>query len=193
MEECALALEVLADVPRPVSAPRGPAHRRARPIADMERLEDSGADCEETALPPWEHALPIFSVGVRVHPPRPLRRAPRRVLARPAAQAGSRLRAARRRLSRALGRGRRLAAALRARAALRRARLPHADVRPAARRGGGDAGLSRPRHGRVRPFNWLGWPSATTRDGVLFSGRSDATVLAAALAWERELPPPTIY
>ena len=43
----------------------------------------------------------------------------------------------------------------------------------------------------VRPFNWLGWPSATTRDGVLFSGRSDATVLAAALAWERELPPPT--
>ena len=41
----------------------------------------------------------------------------------------------------------------------------------------------------VRPFNWLGWPSATTRDGVMFSGRSDATVLAAALAWERELPP----
>ena len=37
----------------------------------------------------------------------------------------------------------------------------------------------------VRPFNWLGWPSATTRDGVLFSGRSDATVLAAALAWEQ--------
>jgi hypothetical protein len=45
---------------------------------------------------------------------------------------------------------------------------------------------------RVRPFNWLGWPSATTRDGVMFSGRSDATVLAAALAWERELPPVTI-
>ena len=46
--------------------------------------------------------------------------------------------------------------------------------------------------GRVRPFNWLGWPSATTRDGVMFSGRSDATVLAAALAWEQELPPATI-
>jgi VWFA-related protein len=45
---------------------------------------------------------------------------------------------------------------------------------------------------RVRPFNWLGWPSATTRDGVMFSGRSDATVLAAALAWERELPPVAI-
>ena len=41
---------------------------------------------------------------------------------------------------------------------------------------------------RVRPFNWLGWPSATTRDGVMFSGRSDATVLAAALAWERSSP-----
>ena len=46
---------------------------------------------------------------------------------------------------RALGRGRRLASALRARAALRRARLAHADVRPAARRGGGDARLPRPR------------------------------------------------
>ncbi len=45
--------------------------------------------------------------------------------------------------------------------------------------------------GTVRPFNWLGWPSATTRDGVMFSGRSDATVLAAALAWEQELPPAT--
>ncbi|MDX6596203.1 MAG: hypothetical protein QOE87_90, partial [Gaiellales bacterium] len=45
----------------------------------------------------------------------------------------------------------------------------------------------------VRPFNWLGWPSATTRDGVMFSGRSDATVLAAALAWEADLPPATTF
>ena len=45
----------------------------------------------------------------------------------------------------------------------------------------------------VRPFNWLGWPSATTRDGVMISGRSDATVLAAALAWERDLPPAVTY
>ena len=45
----------------------------------------------------------------------------------------------------------------------------------------------------VRPFNWLGWPSATTRDGVMFSGRSDATVLAAALAWEADLPPAKTY
>jgi hypothetical protein len=27
----------------------------------------------------------------------------------------------------------------------------------------------------------------------MFSGRSDETVLAAALAWERELPPVTTY
>ena len=45
----------------------------------------------------------------------------------------------------------------------------------------------------VRPFNWLGWPSATTRDGVLFSGRSDETVLAAALAWERGAAPAKTY
>ena len=30
-------------------------------IADMARLEASGAHCEEAALPPWEHALPIFA------------------------------------------------------------------------------------------------------------------------------------
>jgi len=45
----------------------------------------------------------------------------------------------------------------------------------------------------VRPFNWLGWPSATTRDGLMLSGRSDAVVLAAALAWERDLPPAATY
>jgi Asp-tRNA(Asn)/Glu-tRNA(Gln) amidotransferase A subunit family amidase len=36
----------------------------------------------------------------------------------------------------------------------------------------------------TRAFNHLGWPSCTTRDGLMFSGRDDATVLAAALAWE---------
>lgn len=36
----------------------------------------------------------------------------------------------------------------------------------------------------TRAFNHLGWPSCTTRDGLMISGRDDATVLAAALAWE---------
>jgi aspartyl-tRNA(Asn)/glutamyl-tRNA(Gln) amidotransferase subunit A len=36
----------------------------------------------------------------------------------------------------------------------------------------------------TRAFNHLGWPSCTTRDGLMISGRDDATVLGAALAWE---------
>jgi Asp-tRNA(Asn)/Glu-tRNA(Gln) amidotransferase A subunit family amidase len=41
----------------------------------------------------------------------------------------------------------------------------------------------------TRPFNALGWPSATTRDGTMFSGQSEEAVLGAALAWEEGLPP----
>ena len=40
----------------------------------------------------------------------------------------------------------------------------------------------------TRAFNHLGWPSCTTRDGLMISGRDDTTVLAAALAWEAAIP-----
>lgn len=45
----------------------------------------------------------------------------------------------------------------------------------------------------TRAFNHLGWPSCTTRDGLMISGRDAATVMAAALAWEATLgdTPPT--
>ena len=39
----------------------------------------------------------------------------------------------------------------------------------------------------TRAFNHLGWPSCTTRDGLMISGRDDTTVMAAALAWEETL------
>jgi Asp-tRNA(Asn)/Glu-tRNA(Gln) amidotransferase A subunit family amidase len=39
----------------------------------------------------------------------------------------------------------------------------------------------------TRAFNHLGWPSCTTRDGLMISGRDDTTVLAAALAWEETM------
>jgi aspartyl-tRNA(Asn)/glutamyl-tRNA(Gln) amidotransferase subunit A len=47
----------------------------------------------------------------------------------------------------------------------------------------------------TRPFNYLGWPAATTRDGLMFAGRSDTKVLGAALAWEASLEdePPTLW
>ena len=62
MEECALALEVLVDMPRPYPRLAGLRVGVLDPIADMDRLEDSAGDVEEAALPPWEHALPIFAV-----------------------------------------------------------------------------------------------------------------------------------
>ena len=36
----------------------------------------------------------------------------------------------------------------------------------------------------TRPVNWLGWPSAVTRDGLMHTGLDEAAVLAHALAWE---------
>jgi aspartyl-tRNA(Asn)/glutamyl-tRNA(Gln) amidotransferase subunit A len=193
MEECALALEVLAEVPRPYPRLAGLRIGVLDPIADMDRLEDSGADCEEAALPPWEHALPIFAVECAfTH--RDLY-AGRRDEYSPD-------------LQRKLAPGFELpAVAYRALWAevdawrLRCARELHYDVLVSPTMSC-DLPLVEEEEtpdyrarvtGRVRPFNWLGWPSATTRDGVMFSGRSDETVLAAALAWERELPPVTTY
>ena len=192
MEECALALEVLADVPRPYPRLAGLRIGVLEPIADMDRLEDCGAECEEAALPPWEHALPIFAVECAfVH--RDLY-AERRDEYSPD-------------LQRKLAPGFELpAVAYRALWAeveawrVRCARELHYDVLvsptlpcdlPLVEEEETPEYRSR-MTARVRPFNWLGWPSATTRDGVMFSGRSDETVLAAALAWERELPPVTI-
>ena len=193
MEECALALEVLADVPHPVPRLAGLRIGVLDPIADMERLEESGAACEETALPPWEHALPLFNAECAyVH--RDLY-AERRDEYSPD-------------LQRKLAPGFELpAVAYRALWAevdawrLRCRRELHYDVLVAPTLScelplveeEETPSLRARVTANVRPFNWLGWPSATTRDGVLFSGRSDATVLAAALAWESELPPPTTF
>ncbi|HET6173354.1 MAG TPA: amidase [Gaiellales bacterium] len=190
MEECALALEVLADLPRPYPRLAGLRVGVLDPIAEMDRLEDSGADVEETALPPWEHALPIFAAECAyIH--RDLfseRRDEYSDDLKFKLAPGFELPAvAYRALWDEVGAWR-----------LRCARELHYDILVSPTMSC-DLPLveeeETPEYrarltARVRPFNWLGWPSATTRDGVMFSGRSDATVLAAALAWERELPPP---
>jgi Asp-tRNA(Asn)/Glu-tRNA(Gln) amidotransferase A subunit family amidase len=41
----------------------------------------------------------------------------------------------------------------------------------------------------TRPFNMLGWPAATARDGLMFAGRDEAIVLGAAIEWESTLAP----
>jgi aspartyl-tRNA(Asn)/glutamyl-tRNA(Gln) amidotransferase subunit A len=191
MEECALALEVLADVPRPEPRLAGLHVGVLGPLADMARLE--GARCEEVALPPWEHALPIFAAECanthrELYPARRDEYSPD--------------------LQRKMTPGFELTAvefrALWDEVAAWRIRcaneLPY-DILveptlpcelPLVEED--ETAEYRARvTASVRPFNWLGWPSATTRDGVMISGRSDATVLAAALAWERDLPPAVTY
>lgn len=44
----------------------------------------------------------------------------------------------------------------------------------------------------TRAFNHLGWPSCTTRDGLMITGRDAATVMAAALAWEETIEAPPV-
>jgi hypothetical protein len=193
MEECALALEVLADVPRPEPRLAGLRAGVLGPLADAARLEASGSRCEGAALPAWEHALPIFAAEC--------------------AYTHRELYAARRDdysddLQRKMAPGFELGAveyrALWDEVAAWRARcaseLPY-DVLvsmtvpcdlPLVEEEETPEYRARVT-ASVRPFNWLGWASATTRDGVMFSGRSDATVLAAALAWERDLPPAVTY
>ena len=191
MEECALALEVLADMPRPEPRLAGLRVGVLGPIDGMGRLEASGAHCEEAALPPWEHALPIFGAECAyTH---------RKLYAERRDEYSADL----------LGK---LAPGFELPAVTYRALWDEVDAWRLRCAGelhydllvGPTLACDLPLveeeetpdyrarvTGAVRPFNWLGWPSATTRDGVMFSGRSDATVLAAALAWEQELPAAT--
>ena len=193
MEECALALEVLADVPRPEPRLAGLRVGVLAPFAEQARLESAGAHCEEAALPPWEHALPVFGAECAYTHRElyPARRDDYSPDLQRKMEAGFELDAV---TYRALWDE---VTAWRVRCANE---LPY-DVLVAPTLSC-DLPLVTDEEtpelrarvtANVRPFNWLGWPSATTRDGVLFSGRSDATVLAATLAWERNLPPAATY
>ena len=39
-------------------------------------------------------------------------------------------------------------------------------------------------HPWLTAFDWLGWPSAVTADGLMHTGLDEATVLSHARAWE---------
>lgn len=193
MEECALALEALAGLPCPEPRLAGLRVGVLAPIADGARLEAAGAHCEEAALPPWEHALPIFGAECAyTHRDLfPSRRDEYSPDLQGKMDPGFELPAV---TYRALWDE---VEAWR----LRCARELHFDVLagptlscelPSVEE------VETPEYrqrvtANVRPFNWLGWPAATTRDGVHFTGRDDATVLAAALAWEQGLPAATTY
>ena len=141
-------------------------------------------------LPHLRRRAALLRGDLRGHAPRPAGARPGGLLRRPAAQARERLEGHGRRLPRLPRRERGVAAALRGGAALRRARQPDDPARAAERRRARDARAAAARSPRyTRPFNALGWPAATTRDGTMFTGRSERLVLGAALAWEEGLPP----
>jgi Asp-tRNA(Asn)/Glu-tRNA(Gln) amidotransferase A subunit family amidase len=193
MEECALALELLAGLPQPEPRLAGLRVGVLGAIAEMGRLEASGAHCEEAALPAWEQALPVFAAECaythrELYPARREEYSPDlqrkmepgfELTAVTYRTHWDEVEAWRARCARELLYDVLVAPTLPCELPLvEEEETPEYRARITA---------------TVRPFNWLGWPSATTRDGVMFSGRSDATVLAAALAWERELPPAVTY
>src|SRR4029077_11391132 len=135
------------------------------PIAELGRLEASGAHCEEAALPPWEHALPIFA-GECTYTHRALY-AERLDYNSPdllgKLAPGFELPAVTYRALWDEGDAWRVRCAGEVQYDLLVAPALSCDLPLVEEE---ETPESRARvTGTVRPFNWLGWPSATTRDG----------------------------
>ena len=156
----------------------------------MERLEASGAHCEEAALPPWEQALPVFAAECaythrELYPARRDEYSPDlqrkmdpgfEVTAVTYRALWDEVEAWRGRCARELHYDVLVAPTLPCELPLvEEEETPEYRARVTA---------------TVRPFNWLGWPSATTRDGVLFSGRSDASCSPRGARLGSASPPP---
>jgi aspartyl-tRNA(Asn)/glutamyl-tRNA(Gln) amidotransferase subunit A len=192
MSDCALAYRALTGRETPAPRLRGLHLGLLHPIADAARLEAAGAHVEETALPACDVLLPYFAaICAATH---------RDLLARDPDGYSEDLR-------------RKLASGWRVQAA---DFLAYRDEKEAWQRACEEelpydvlVGPTIPRElpsvdepetpelrlevtYLTRPFNALGWPSATTRDGTMFTGRSERLVLGAALAWEEGLPPVAI-
>jgi aspartyl-tRNA(Asn)/glutamyl-tRNA(Gln) amidotransferase subunit A len=189
MAECALVMEVLTGAAAPPPRLEGLHVGLLHPIADGERLLASGARVEEAELPACDEVLPYFAaICAATH---------REQLARAPEGYSDDLRA-----KLASGWGvlagdfvayRETIAAWRHRCDTE---LPY-DVLVCPTIPVELPTVEEPETPELRlrvtrftrPFNVLCWPSATTRDGTMFSGRSARLVLGAALAWEAGLPP----
>ena len=190
IDDCALAMKVLVGLPAPAPRLAGLRVGLTFEIPRPERLEEAGAHVELADIPPFAHLIPFHLAEVaRTH---------RGLFATRASDYSAPC-------ARMLERGLAITAdeheALGEQLGTWRAacdeRLPYdVLVSPALPREPPlldevetlDLLLDMSR--LTRPFNMLGWPAAVARDGVMFAGRSDRTVLAAALAWEEALPPP---
>ena len=191
MDECALVLEVLTGMPVPPPRLAGLRVGLLGPISDAARLEHAGSRVEEASLPAWEHALPIFAAECASSHRTlyPERKSEYSADLQRKLEPGFELSAVTyRALWDEVERWRILCAQTLHYDLLVGPTIPcelplvDEEETPEYRARVTSA---------VRPFNWLGWPAATTRDGVMFAGRRDEVVLAAALAWEQSLPAQT--
>ncbi len=189
MEECALTLSVLCDLPVPVPSLAGLHVGLLHDFAASARLADLGARVEAATIPASEHLLPVFPVwAAHCH---------RDIWAAHQDEYSDDLRA---KFAPGFSVSAHEYLGLVDELALWKRRceaqlpfdvmvnptitceLPSVDEHE-------DGALRLRVTVYTRPFNFLGWPSCTTRDGLMWSGRDDATVLGAALAWEETLPP----
>jgi aspartyl-tRNA(Asn)/glutamyl-tRNA(Gln) amidotransferase subunit A len=186
MAECALAMEVLADIratPRLAGLRVGVLHE----IEGVSRLTDLGAHVEEAALPDSEALLPMFAAWCADshYDQYRARRDEYSPDLRVKFDWGFSVTAADfLHLIREYDRWRE-----RCEQALPHDVLvnPTVPIDLPLRDDVEDADLRLRATRYTRPMNFLGWPSATTTDGTMFTGRDDATVLGAALAWEAAL------
>jgi aspartyl-tRNA(Asn)/glutamyl-tRNA(Gln) amidotransferase subunit A len=188
MAECALLMQVLSGLETPAPSLQGLRVGLLHPVDGQDRLEHAGARVEETEIPACDEVLPYFAaICAYTH---------RERLARDPDGYSEDLR-------------RKLASGWKVLAADYQAyaEIIHAWKRRCETELAFDLFVSptipcelpdvdepetpqlRLRVTRfTRPINVLGWPSATTRDGTMFTGRSERVVLGAALAWEEGLP-----
>jgi Asp-tRNA(Asn)/Glu-tRNA(Gln) amidotransferase A subunit family amidase len=184
MNDCVVAMEVLVGLGRPPSNLTGRSIGLVAPIAGVDRLTSAGARVEEARIPSFDHLIPLHMAEFAI------------THLRLFAKHGDSYSAE---AAEMINRGRAVAPAT------YRALQRELDVwRRDCQQGlsfdlvagpafvGDPPLLDEPETTELllrishctRPYNLLGWPSAVTRDGVMFAGRSDTVVLAAALAWE---------
>jgi hypothetical protein len=190
IDDCVLAMTVLADMPEPPPLLEGLSVGLVGPIDDLVRVESLAASVETTSIPSFEHLIPLhLAEFARTH---------RRLFA----EQGSRYsKPCARMLERGLAIGDEEQQRLREELAVWRERCrqelpfdvligPTLSREPPLLEDVETLELLLEMSWLTRPFNMLGWRDATCRDGVMFAGPSDALVLGAALAWENGLPPP---
>jgi aspartyl-tRNA(Asn)/glutamyl-tRNA(Gln) amidotransferase subunit A len=189
VDDCVLAMNVLVGLPEPRPQLDGVSVGLTAPIPRPERLEEAGADVEVAAIPAFAHLIP-FHLAEFAYSHHELFAARSEDYSEPCA------RMIRRGLAVTAVEYKQLAKHLQEWRRSCEEALPY-DVLVSPALGGEPPLLDEPEtldlllemSRLTRPFNMLGWPAAVARDGVMFAGRSDAVVLAAALAWEEALPP----